>query len=93
MDAIFAQRQFVAEPTHLSPFDRSRGALADLGRALAMTGLATAALIGAYLVFLAPEWSEAMSAWMHHDTFFDADLPNPFESLIILIWRVRNEQP
>ena len=38
-------------------FDRFRGALADLGHASAITGLATVVFIGAYLGFLAPEWS------------------------------------
>ena len=81
MDAICVQQQFVAEPTRLSLFDRFRGALEDLGAAPAMTELATAAFIGAYLRFLAPEWSESTSGWINNEKPFNTDLANPIEGL------------
>ena len=60
MEATRAQKRPAPKPSHVSFFEMLKDFVADLGGAPATAGLATAALVGAYIGFSAPEWPEPM---------------------------------
>ena len=81
VDATHAQQRPVPKQARVSLFEMFKDFVADLGGAPATAGLATAALVGAYVGFSAPEWSEPMSSWINADTSLDADFTDPFAGL------------
>ena len=62
-------------------FEMLKNFFTDLGGVRATAGLATAALVGAYIGFSAPEWSKPMSSSINADTSLDADFTDPFSGL------------
>ncbi len=81
MEATRAQKRPAPKPSRVSVFEMLKDFVADLGGAPAIAGLATAALVGAYIGFSAPEWPEPMSSWINADTSLDADFTDPFAGL------------
>lgn len=81
MEATRAQQRQARKPARVSIFEMLKDFVADLGGAPATAGLATAALVGAYIGFSAPEWPEPMSSWINADTSLDADFTDPFAGL------------
>ena len=81
VDATSAQQRPVPKQARVSLFEMLKDFVADLGGAPATAGLATVALVGAYIGFSAPEWSEPMSSWINADTSLDADFTDPFAGL------------
>ena len=81
VDATSAQQRPVPKQARISLFEMLKDFVADLGGAPATAGLATVALVGAYIGFSAPEWSEPMSSWINADTSLDADFTDPFAGL------------
>ena len=81
MEATRAQKRPTPKPSRVSVFEMLKDFVADLGGAPATAGLATAALVGAYIGFSAPEWPEPMSSWINADTSLDADFTDPFAGL------------
>ncbi|MFZ9018579.1 MAG: hypothetical protein ACO2ZX_00190 [Paracoccaceae bacterium] len=81
MEATRAQQRPAPKPARVSVFEMLKDFVADLGGAPATAGLATAALVGAYIGFSAPEWPEPMSSWINADTSLDADFTDPFAGL------------
>jgi hypothetical protein len=81
MEATRAQQRPAPKPARVSVFEMLKDFVADLGGAPATVGLATAALVGAYIGFSAPEWPEPMSSWINADTSLDADFTDPFAGL------------
>ena len=81
VDANRAQQRPSPKQVRASLFEKLKDFIADLGGASATAGLATAALVGAYIGFSAPEWSEPISSWINADTSFDADFTDPFAGL------------
>ena len=81
VDAARARQRIVPKQARVSIFEMLRVFIADLGGSPAIAGLATAALVGAYIGFSAPEWSEPMSSWINADTSLDADFTDPFAGL------------
>ena len=80
MEATRAQKRPAPKPSRVSVLKCSKISL-RLGGAPATAGLATAALVGAYIRFSAPEWPEPMSSWINADTSLDADFTDPFAGL------------
>ncbi len=81
MEATRAQQRPAPKPARVSVFEMLKDFVADLGGAPATAGLATAALVGAYIGFSTPEWPEPMSSWINADTSLDADFTDPFAGL------------
>ena len=79
--ATRAQQRSVPKQARASLFEMLKDFVADLGGAPATAGLAMVALVGAYIGFSAPEWSEPMSSWINADTSLDADFTDPFAGL------------
>ena len=81
VDANRAQQRLSPKQARASLFEKLKDFIADLGGASATAGLATAALVGAYIGFSAPEWFEPVSSWINADTSLDADFTDPFAGL------------